>query len=343
MPLVIPIQAVPSQTVNCVLGGQNCQIAVYYKVQGIFVDLAINGADVFVASLGLNQNPLDPCNSYDGFAGDLYFIDTQGSDDPQYTGFGTRWFLLYLTAAEIESISFRPVTSGSLIQLKIMTLSATLNVTSSEPGNFSVAHGLETVPFLIEILPTSGGAIWAQSGFADETNINLVASDADVTATILVFTTAAAGLTTQTPAATIPASSVAPGNFSVAHGLGVEPEMIELLPSSAGALWLQDPPFDATNVYLTASASGVTATISAYKPPISGAFNLVGPATTLGVTSGAPGNFNVAHGLTTAPSRVEILMISGGAIWAQAPAFDGTNVYLTASDIGVVAKILVYA
>lgn len=341
MPLVIPIQAVPSQTVNCVLGGQNCQIAVYYKVQGIFVDLAINGVDVFVASLGLNQNPLDPCNSYDGFAGDLYFIDTQGSADPLYTGFGTRWFLLYLTAAEIESIAFQPLLPTSLIQL--MTLSATLNVTSSEPGNFSVVHGLETVPFLIEILPTSGGAIWAQSGFAGDTNINLVASDANVTATILVFTTAAAGLITQAPAATLAASSTAPGNFSVAHGLGVEPEMIELLPTSASALWLQDPAFDGTNIYLTASAAGATATISAYKPPSSGAFNLTGPATTLGVTSIAPGNFSVAHGLTVAPSRVEILMISGGSIWAQGPAFDGANVHLTVSDTGVVAKILVYA
>jgi hypothetical protein len=36
-------------------------------------------------------------------------------------------------------------------------------------------------------------------------------------------------------------------------------------------------------------------------------------------------------------------MISGGSIWAQTPAFDGSNVYWEASDIGVMAKILVYA
>jgi len=103
---VIPIQPVPSQQVLCVLGGQNCQIAIYQRAaQGfihIYVDLNSNGTNMFLATLAHNGDPLDPCNSYDGFQGNLFFIDTQGLDDPQYTGFGTRWFLVYLTPAEAD-------------------------------------------------------------------------------------------------------------------------------------------------------------------------------------------------------------------------------------------------
>lgn len=66
------------------------------------------------------------------------------------------------------------------------------------------------------------------------------------------------------------------------------------------------------------------------------------PAATLAATPGAPGNFSIAHGLAAAPSRISILMTSGGAIWQQATA-DATNVYLTASAGGITAKIYVFA
>lgn len=57
---------------------------------------------------------------------------------------------------------------------------------------------------------------------------------------------------------------------------------------------------------------------------------------TLSLTPGAPGNFTVPHGQSSAPSLVLIQMNSGGSIWLQRPvSFDGTNVYLAASDAGV--------
>ena len=111
-------------------------------------------------------------------------------------------------------------------------------------------------------------------------------------------------------------------------------------PHSSGSL--RNAPADDTNLYLAASFPGVTAKISVYEP-VAAALNINGPATTLGVTSSTPGAFSLPHGLSAAPSRIEILMISAGAIWAQSPAFDGANVYLEASDTGVTAKILVYA
>lgn len=343
--LVIPIQPVPSQQVLCVLDGQNCQIAIYIRgakgFQNVYLDLNSNGTDMCIACLAHNAVPLDACNSYDGFQGNLYFIDTQGVADPQYTGFNTRWFLVYLTAAELALTEITPETV--LQAVPILTLSATLNVTAPEPGNFSWAHGLETLPFLISIIPTYPGSIWGQAGFVDETNVNLVASETGVTAKILVYTVAAQGLTVRTPAATLLVESPAqpPDTFSWTHGIGAVPSLIDILPTSAGAIW-EVAPADATNLYLAASFPGVTATISVFGP-VTGALNIKGPATILSSTSSAPGPIVLPHGLPAAPSRISILMISDGEIWAQTPAFDATNVYLQASDTGRIAKIPVYA
>jgi hypothetical protein len=337
--LVIPIQPVPSQQVLCVLDGQNCQISIYLRGTKIFVDLNSDGVNRCLACLAHNAVALDSCNSWDGFLGNLYFIDTQGLDDPEYKGFNTRWYLVYLFPDELPK--FHP-SAAALAQSDVLALSEILDVTAPAPGNFSVAHGLGTVPFLIEIIPTAAGAIWGQAGFADDTNINLVASDTGITAKVYVYTVAASGLAVQTPAAVLLVNSPAPGDFSVAHGLGVTPALVEILPSSPGAIWGRTPLADATNVFLAASEAAQTATVNVYRPA-AGAFNINAPATTLGVTSTAPGAFNVPHFLTSTPSRIEILMISDGVIWAGTPAVDGANVYLEASDAGIIAKILVYA
>lgn len=103
MPLVIPIQAVASQQLQVVLNNQNCQIAVYQKEQGVFVDLSADGVDISTAVLALDTIPLT--FDYSGFDGNLFFVDTQGSDAPQYTGLGTRWLLAYFTSAELAALT----------------------------------------------------------------------------------------------------------------------------------------------------------------------------------------------------------------------------------------------
>ena len=42
-------------------------------------------------------------SAYLGFVGDLAFIDTQGSDDPVYTGLGARWILTYFAPSELPA------------------------------------------------------------------------------------------------------------------------------------------------------------------------------------------------------------------------------------------------
>ena len=100
---IVPLQPLPNQTLSVTLGAQNCQINVYQKFFGVFVDLYI-GADLIIGGViaqNLNRIVRD---AYLGFVGDLAFYDTQGNDDPTYASLGTRFQLLYLEAADQSQI-----------------------------------------------------------------------------------------------------------------------------------------------------------------------------------------------------------------------------------------------
>lgn len=100
---LIPIQPVPSQQLQVVLGGQNCQIALYQKPTGLFFDLQADGNPICAAVIAQDSNPLNPI-TYSSFQGNLYLVDTQGNTAPVYTGLGSRYKLIYVTAAEYVSL-----------------------------------------------------------------------------------------------------------------------------------------------------------------------------------------------------------------------------------------------
>jgi hypothetical protein len=54
-------------------------------------------------------------------------------------------------------------------------------------GNFSVPHGLSSVPKLVIIRQTSAGFMWFQSPHVDAENVHLVAADGDVTGVLEVL------------------------------------------------------------------------------------------------------------------------------------------------------------
>lgn len=93
-PLVVPLQAVSSQTLSVTLSGQACKINVYQKSTGLYVDLYVNDKLIVGGVIGLNGVPIVG-DTYFGFTGDLGFIDTQGTDDPDSSGLGSRWLLVY--------------------------------------------------------------------------------------------------------------------------------------------------------------------------------------------------------------------------------------------------------
>jgi hypothetical protein len=112
-PSVVPLQPLPAQLLRVSLGGQATTIKVYFKqitvplaaqiptvpppygaITPCFLDLYVNDALVIGGVLCQHEN-LIVRDSYLGFIGDLSMIDTQGSEDPQVAGLGSRWILSY--------------------------------------------------------------------------------------------------------------------------------------------------------------------------------------------------------------------------------------------------------
>jgi hypothetical protein len=115
--LIVPLAAVPAQTLRIDLGTPPqpitinlyakeievpvlapSQIAteppVYEPITPLFIDIYLNDALVIGGVICENNNLIIK-NNYFGVIGDFSFWDSQGSDDPQYTGLGSRWYLCY--------------------------------------------------------------------------------------------------------------------------------------------------------------------------------------------------------------------------------------------------------
>lgn len=101
--LIVPLQATASQSVAIVLANQNCQIDVYQKSTGLFLNLTVGGQLVIAGVLCEDRNRIVR-SAYLGFLGDLAFVDGEGRVDPEYTGLGTRFSLAYLTEAEVAGL-----------------------------------------------------------------------------------------------------------------------------------------------------------------------------------------------------------------------------------------------
>lgn len=96
MTLIIPLTAVPSQTVNATVGGQVAKITVRTIGAGLFFSLD----GVVLNRICRNRQRLLIDAKYRGFIGDFQFVDTKGADDPAYWGLGARWQLVYRDAGE---------------------------------------------------------------------------------------------------------------------------------------------------------------------------------------------------------------------------------------------------
>lgn len=119
-PQIIPLQPIPFQTLSSAIGTQNISFNIYAKnirvpivpsggiptippvyeeINPIFIDVYLNDV-LIVGGVICNNNTKIIRNAYLGVSGDFAFQDTQGSDDPQYTGLGSRWLLIYYPTLE---------------------------------------------------------------------------------------------------------------------------------------------------------------------------------------------------------------------------------------------------
>jgi len=90
----IPLQQVPSQQVSVVLSDQNCIISLRQLGERQYFSLSIDGTVICSNVLLVNISKIVRAE-YKGLAGDFMVVDLQGSDYPEYTGWGDRWLLLF--------------------------------------------------------------------------------------------------------------------------------------------------------------------------------------------------------------------------------------------------------
>lgn len=98
--LVVPLIAVSAQRLSIVLAGQACDLAVYQKSTGLYLDLAVSNVPLLYGVQCLNGTRL-VLDAYHGFIGDFAFYDMQGNSDPVSTGLGDRYILAYLELSDL--------------------------------------------------------------------------------------------------------------------------------------------------------------------------------------------------------------------------------------------------
>ena len=104
--LEIPLIQVPNQELLVTLNEQDCTLHIYQRRERVYLDLAMDGVTLRRGAVCL------PCVDVVAqpypFRGHLYWTDELSKPEkqqpPQYTGFGTRYHLYYLTHEEQEEI-----------------------------------------------------------------------------------------------------------------------------------------------------------------------------------------------------------------------------------------------
>ncbi len=112
---MIPLQAIPAQTVGVLLNQQAAVITLRQLRTGLYLNLALGTTEIVGLVICRNLDRIVR-NAYLGFAGDLFFWDSTGvGDNPDFTGLGndftSRFQLVYVTEGELPD----PADNGNFL------------------------------------------------------------------------------------------------------------------------------------------------------------------------------------------------------------------------------------
>lgn len=91
---VIPVRPLASQQLSVTLSNQATRLQLTQRPTGLYADVYVNDALLLGGVICENANPLVR-GAYLGFVGDLTFWDLEGASDPEYSGLGSRYVLVY--------------------------------------------------------------------------------------------------------------------------------------------------------------------------------------------------------------------------------------------------------
>lgn len=98
----IPLRPEPNQSLQIILGTQNCTLRLITRGESLYSDLAVSDGIATLVWAGVicrNRVGLK-LYEHERFRGQLVFVDLESNDDPQWTGLGLRWRLIYLEESE---------------------------------------------------------------------------------------------------------------------------------------------------------------------------------------------------------------------------------------------------
>lgn len=98
--ILVPLSAVASQTLAITLNGQACKISLRANGGSLYFSLVVSSTTILTSKICRNKQRLLLGLEYRGFSGDFAFVDTQGDEQPWYTGLNDRWLLYYLNPDE---------------------------------------------------------------------------------------------------------------------------------------------------------------------------------------------------------------------------------------------------
>jgi hypothetical protein len=98
--MTIPLESTPAQVLTVTLAGQLCQITLRQKSTGVYLDLSVLNKPLLYSALCLDRIMIVR-SAYLGFIGSLVMVDTRGTTNPDYTGFGARYQLIYLETTDL--------------------------------------------------------------------------------------------------------------------------------------------------------------------------------------------------------------------------------------------------
>jgi hypothetical protein len=99
---LVPVQPFPNQTLQVSLANQPVVLTIYQTAYALHVDVYVGNALIVAGVVAQNLNRIVR-DEYLGFIGDLAFLDTDGTDDPVFTGLGSRFLLLYLEEQDLPA------------------------------------------------------------------------------------------------------------------------------------------------------------------------------------------------------------------------------------------------
>lgn len=104
----IPLTAYPDQELQIELGEQMCTLHVFERYGFMYLDVTVKNTLIIAGMLCHPTTPALPPN-LQGFEGNFYVIDTKAANtatqtEPNYTGWGTRYLLYWLSPAEMAQL-----------------------------------------------------------------------------------------------------------------------------------------------------------------------------------------------------------------------------------------------